>query len=158
MQRGLFSEHLLGYWKGRVLNCIDPWRNFVPSAYIEAKDNVPDDVHKTYCAETVARLAHFGRHAQILRPTSVEAARTFTEGTLDFVFIDAQHYYAAVKQDLQTWYPKIKKGSLLCGHDWPLGYGPPHYGVKKAVVEFAGANEFNVSVSKRADTWLIRIM
>jgi len=41
VQRGLFSEHLLRYWQGSVLHCVDPWLHFDPSEYGEKKDNVP---------------------------------------------------------------------------------------------------------------------
>jgi len=155
VQRGIFSEHLLRYWKGKTLHCIDPWMPFDPPAGLPVKDNVPGQTHEMYYAETLARLRRFGPRAHILRATSKEAAPQFADGALDFVFIDAQHHYAAVKEDLELWYPKVRQGGLLCGHDWLLDYGPPHYGVKKAVLEFVERNGCNLFISKDAETWVI---
>jgi len=36
----------------------------------------------------------------------------------DFVFIDGDHSYDAVKLDILTWKPRIKKGGILSGHDF----------------------------------------
>jgi SAM-dependent methyltransferase len=55
--------------------------------------------------------------------TSVRAARTFVDGSLDFVFLDGNHTYESVTEDLSVWWPKIKPGGFLGGHDydshWP---------------------------------------
>ena len=58
---------------------------------------------------------HF-RKVTWLVMTSEEAARILND-TLDFVYIDGDHSYEAVKRDLEMWYPKIRKGGVLCGHD-----------------------------------------
>ena len=51
------------------------------------------------------------------------------DGTLDFVFIDADHIYEAVVKDIRAWTPKLKSGGTLCGHD-------THFdGVLKAIKE-----------------------
>jgi len=51
---------------------------------------------------------------------------------LDFVYIDGDHNYEAVKKDLEMYYPKVKKGGLFSGHD----YANRAPGVVKAVNEF----------------------
>jgi predicted O-methyltransferase YrrM len=53
-----------------------------------------------------------------LRLPSVAAATLFANGSLDFVFIDADHTCAAVQGDIAAWRPKIKCGGILAGHDW----------------------------------------
>jgi len=37
---------------------------------------------------------------------------------LDLVYIDAIHDYEHVQQDIECWYPKIRIGGILCGHDY----------------------------------------
>ena len=71
------------------------------------------------------------------RMTTDEAAGLFHDGSLDGVFIDADHTYEAVKKDIENWMPKIRKGGILAGHDynnvWP--------GVIRAVNELLGKIE-----------------
>ncbi|MBT5491708.1 class I SAM-dependent methyltransferase, partial [bacterium] len=38
--------------------------------------------------------------------------------TLDFIYIDANHTYESAKEDIQLWYPKIKVGGMISGHDY----------------------------------------
>lgn len=52
---------------------------------------------------------------------------------LDLVFIDAAHGYIEVKQDIELWLPKLRKGGIICGHDY-IDY--IEYGVKQAVHEY----------------------
>lgn len=154
--RGVFSEHLLRYWRGRCLHCIDPWTYLGTLKYDEPKDaaGVPErEFHETCYRETIWRLKPFGGRAHILRATSREAAASFADGSLDFAFIDARHDYEAVKEDISLWYPKIRDGGILCGHDWSLDYGPPHYGVKKAVMEYVKACGCELLVSADQESW-----
>jgi predicted O-methyltransferase YrrM len=50
------------------------------------------------------------------------AVNIFKDGSLDLVFIDADHIYEFVKKDIQEWYPKVKKGGIICGHDCEIKY------------------------------------
>lgn len=65
------------------------------------------------------------------RMLSHEAAELFNDESLDFVFIDASHDYDNVMIDLKAWYPKVKKGGVFAGHDYPSWDG-----VRRAVDEF----------------------
>lgn len=60
------------------------------------------------------------KRVKVIRLPSLEAAATVEDGSLDFVFIDANHETEAVRADIRAWRPKVKPGGLL-GHDidWP---------------------------------------
>jgi predicted O-methyltransferase YrrM len=70
---------------------------------------------------------------------SKEASEDFPNESVDFCYIDANHNYNDVKEDISLWYPKIKKGGILAGHDWDAP-GEPDYPwrhtVQRAVKEF----------------------
>ncbi len=55
--------------------------------------------------------------------TSLQAAATYADGSLDFVMIDASHEYEDVRADIQAWLPKVRPGGVLAGDDffyhWP---------------------------------------
>ena len=71
---------------------------------------------------------------------TIEASKLLKNESLDYVFIDADHTYNGVKQDIIHWEPKVRKGGFIIGHD----YGHPKYtGVNKAVNEFY--SDFNVA-------------
>jgi len=57
---------------------------------------------------------------EFIRKTSEEASRDFKDGSLDFVYIDADHSYKGICKDLNLWYPKVKKNGILAGHDFDL--------------------------------------
>jgi len=52
------------------------------------------------------------------RCRSVEAASSFADQSLDFIFIDARHTFEAVSEDLCAWWPKLRQGGLIAGHDY----------------------------------------
>ena len=102
-------------------------------------------------AQQDARYAHvvktmearFPGRAAVHRMLSVEAAATLADSSLDYVYIDARHDYSGVMEDLRAWYPKLRAGGLLAGHDFIPDTGPDHvikegdFGVQRAVAEFA---------------------
>lgn len=62
---------------------------------------------------------------------SWDAARHYDDGSLDFVFLDADHGYESIRKDIDAWLPKVRQGSILAGHD----YGVEFPGVLRAVNE-----------------------
>lgn len=86
------------------------------------------------------------RNVEIIRMTSVEAARTFQPGTLNLVFIDANHAFDHVDQDIRAWWPVVCPGGYLTGHDFHANFP----GVREAV-------EANFPAYQRwGDVWAVR--
>lgn len=127
VERGHFTEQMLMAFPALHLYAVDPWAargDFAdwPMAEIEA------DSHN--------RLARYAGRVTVLKMRSVDAAARVEDGSLDFVFIDAEHRYKAVLEDIAAWQPKVKPGGLLAGHDFSQKYP----GVMQAVCEiFPGA-------------------
>lgn len=67
---------------------------------------------------------------ELVRKTSVDAAVEIN-GPLDFVFIDGDHTEPAVRQDIDLWWPKVRRGGVLAGHDYTDALHSP--GVRSAV-------------------------
>lgn len=55
---------------------------------------------------------------QAIQDTSVRAAARIADSSVDWVFIDALHDYASVRDDIRAWAPKVKPGGLISGHDY----------------------------------------
>jgi hypothetical protein len=70
----------------------------------------------------------------------LKASELYEDESLDFVFLDASHKYDDIKADLFAWYPKVKKGGIFAGHDYPTWTQ-----VVRAVDEFFPSKNFRVS-------------
>jgi hypothetical protein len=69
---------------------------------------------------------------------SAERAADFEDASLDFIFIDAAHDYESVRKDLAAWFPKLKRGGIFAGHDYPW------HEVERAVKEHAADHGYFV--------------
>lgn len=107
-------------------------------------------------ALAIAQTAWAASRSHVIHAPSVDAAMRFPDGSLDFVFIDANHSYAAVKEDIAVWLPKLRAGALLAGHD----YGNPDYAfgaeVKRAVDEAVAEHGWTLDFGKQT-TWFVRL-
>lgn len=106
VKKGMFARHILDKVPGSSLVCVDPW---APTPGYDHWD------HEKNYREFLAVTA--GKATTVLRMTGHEAAEHVPDGSLDFVFIDGDHRYEAVKQDIADWAPKVRKGGLVSGHD-----------------------------------------
>jgi hypothetical protein len=77
----------------------------------------------------------------VVRLSSDEVIDFMWDEYFDLVFIDADHYYDFVVKDVKMWISKVKRGGILCGHD----YGNIHHpGVEKAVNEIFGSDNIEL--------------
>ena len=66
--------------------------------------------------KAIKRLELYRKNIQFIIKKSIDASRDIKE-PLDFVYIDANHSYIYVYQDIELWYKKVKRNGILCGHD-----------------------------------------
>ena len=81
----------------------------------------------------------------IVRKTSFEASLSIPERSLDLVYIDADHSFEYAYADLLLWYPKLKRGGWLTGHDYERR--TPEWGVRRAVDIFLLVSEERVRMA-----------
>lgn len=102
-----------------------------------AVDAFPDAWHHNGTAMEQVFHNHMeplGGKYHTIRAESSEAAARLPDGSVDFVFIDANHTKEFVRRDIAAWQPKIKPGGIIAGHD----YNYPHE-VKEVVDEIFGS-------------------
>lgn len=123
VQWGYFSAILCKANPRIVLSSIDPWmgRNAV-----DRPQDAPRNEQKFERATT--RLAKY--NCTIIRKKSLEAVHDFKDGSLDFVYIDGDHHFDMVIQDIIQWHSKLRKGGIMALHDY---YHFNHGGVIPAV-------------------------
>ena len=86
-------------------------------------------------------------YVEVVRDFSVEGSEKFEDNYFDFIYIDAAHDYRSVKEDLEAWWPKLKSGGILSGHDYfedTRVWRGEEVGVYKAVNELAESNNTEV--------------
>ncbi len=82
----------------------------------------------------------------LMRKKSNQAYLEFEDNSIDAIFIDGNHSYSAVLEDIKNWRSKIKKNGLMIGDDY-LTFD----GVRKAVEEtFRNINQVG-------NTWFVKI-
>ena len=153
VMRGKHASTLLnGYLNIKKLYLIDPWKTY--DDIVEQKNFVKNQKFYDECYNFVKNKFSNNKKVEIVREASVIAAKKFDDNFFDFIYIDANHDYEFVLEDLRSWYPKLKKYGVMCGDD----YGHPSgNGVIKAVTEFAYEKKIIVSSSiKDKQFWFVK--
>jgi predicted O-methyltransferase YrrM len=117
----------IGSWKGRsahalasgIKNSNKKMKLFCVDTFLGVSGNVrqTDEAKVTSIREIFENnMKDFDYN--ILQLTSEEASRNFKDGSISLIFLDCDHSYESTSNDLNLWFPKLKKGGLFVGHDY----------------------------------------
>ena len=116
VKQGVYSRTILHQWKScQSYKLVDLWahqENYKDGA------NVDQETQNKFFEETKATLKEYDPITEYYRMYSNEAARIIEKESLDFAFIDARHDYCGVKEDLEAYWPLVKPGAIMAGHDY----------------------------------------
>jgi hypothetical protein len=145
---GINAESILKTLRIKKLFLIDPYEPFFSDGALRSE---VFDMNVTRLKElAIERLSRFKDKIEFINLTSDEAVSQLPEG-LDFVYIDGNHDYEYVKRDITSYYPKVKEGGIIGGHD----FGSKYLGVVRAVVEFSSDRSLEL-MSDRYDWWIVK--
>ena len=116
---GSYSQVLCQANPNLHLFSIDPWDLSAYEAGVDPHDIAILDTQAGFDREhqdAKARLAAY--HCTVVRKDSLTAAQDFADNSLDFVYIDANHNFVNVANDLHAWIKKVRWGGILSGHDY----------------------------------------
>lgn len=125
--KGEYSEILLKANRQATIYGVDP---FIP--YDEYGDYRRKKTINGYHEEAKKLLGKYPNY-ELIQEFSVEAAKDFEDESLDAVYIDANHRYEFVVEDIHAWLPKIRKGGIISGHDYAKIKQPTNTHVYQAV-------------------------
>lgn len=136
------AESILKTLNVQKMLLVDPYKPYFENG----------ELHSFECEyeNAVKRLRCYSQ-AQFIRLTSEEAASEVVGG-LDLVYIDGNHAYEHVKQDIHLYYGKVRSGGIIGGHD----YVKLNADVVSAVDEFkreVGGDSFHAVFP---DWWIIK--
>lgn len=112
VSEGYFSEKMFEAIPGLELWCVDNWKFYRGNAFGKSQE----ENDKKYQI-TVDRLAKYNTH--IMRMFSTDAVRLIVPGILfDFVYIDGNHAYDYVMEDIIGWSRKVRSGGMIILDDY----------------------------------------
>lgn len=137
-EAGLYAEVLCRANPQAKLYCVDAWTVY-PNYREHVNQNKLDEIY----AEAKTRLAPF--NCELVKAFSAEVVANFGDQSLDFVYIDANHDYHFVSQDIARWSQKVRHGGIIAGHDYFIPGNNPlmKYGVVQAVNDYTAANKIS---------------
>ena len=112
--KGEYAKVILNNWTGQ-LYLIDVWKNLNTEEY---KDCCNQSDYTEVYKDCMLNIHGNEDRCFMLRCDSINAVNLFAEESLDFIYIDANHKYEFVLQDLKLWFPKLRKGGIFAGHDF----------------------------------------
>ena len=146
----------IGCWQGRstkaltassgVIYAIDPWN--LHKKVEKTMHYSPNQLYEIFCSNLKAEI----QACQVIpiRAPSQEAVEVLKKQDVlaDMIFIDGDHSYQGVKDDINNYFPFLAPGGLLCGHDY---YSEE--GVVRAVNEFIGYRQTYVTQNNQIWFW-----
>lgn len=148
---GCNADELLNGSSTLWLCCVDQWlandKEYIRSG--DGKSKIKQSDFDRAKQITYQKLFKYGDRYMVIEMESAKASNLFRDKFFDFVFIDANHAYGHVKQDICAWLPKIKSGGWIGGHDYKV-----YPGVRKAVNEIFPADRIELGVDH---TWFVKI-
>lgn len=138
---GNTSQTLLKTVPGIFLSLIDPWKT-LPGG-LDWDDGIHRDRYETALEST----RPWENQREMIAQPSLEAVKKFSDKSLDFVLLDADHRPESVYDDCEAWWPKIKEGGFLGGRHYLRrinGKNRGLEGVKLGVDQFAEEFWFNL--------------
>ena len=164
--KGIFANRLLKNLPGiKTYYCIDPWehdKEYKKTLRVNSNEmkTTPENAYRAFLRNTKS----WDHKRVVLRMTSMKALSHIEDNSLDWVFLDGNHLYKYVREDMIGWSKKLKVGGLLSGHDYfdkvkHLRKKP--FGVARAVREllpkkheFSGAGPNVWWAWKEAGNWI----
>lgn len=148
----------IGCWKGTSTVCMaDKIKNSKKNIKFYAIDiferyEQDDGVLETTFEEFLQNIEPIKEYIIPIKGNSHEVYTQFEDQSIDFLFIDANHNYESIKKDIELWYPKVKPGGVIGGHDYQFA------GVGRAVNEFfAGKKEVNLFYYTINSCWFVNV-
>lgn len=155
--KGDFSAAILQAAQPRLLHLIDPWERREEPTYehslygVNAPENM-DEVHSAVRARFANQIANGS--VQVHRGYSDDVLAALGANSLDFVYIDGDHHYEAVRRDLEMSIDCTRTGGLICLDDHHMNkwWGD---GIIRALNETLGAHPRGLIIQFCANTQVV---
>lgn len=154
--QGAFAAEIYRIAKPELLVLVDPWRR-VPGSTLDVRLKGRKKTFRQDYQQTRARVG-WRVDVIMLRMLSIEAAELFRPGTFDAVYIDADHAEESVRADIEAWWPLVRSGGILSGHDYGEYGTLKGFGIVPAVNDFVDRHELELLLTDHSEirSWAVR--
>jgi cephalosporin hydroxylase len=133
--------------KGVEFFAVDTWLGSDEAAHHNDPDVQAGRLYEVF----LRNIKPVADYVKPIRAPSVEAAKLFEDGSVDFLLLDGDHTLEGVRADLAAWLPKMKPGATLAGDDWNWS------GVHTAVRERFAEDRIEVLGDGKGRHWRVRL-
>jgi hypothetical protein len=154
VQGGYYSEVILRNSNLHMI-LLDSWRH-IENGYFEG-GNTNTENHIELLNNVLKLLINkYENRFTLIRELSENIVSLFKDQIFDFIYLDADHSEKFVKNELVRWWPKLKYGGIIAGHDY-VSRGES-FGVKEAVDSFFASKSVNIDICDTGccPTWLVK--
>lgn len=167
VQKGHYARAMLSQWtKCKEYHLVDLW---APQENYEDVANINQAQQDKNYLETLENLKPWEDKIHVCRNYTSTCVKKYEDGYFDFIYVDARHDFKGVYEDLIHYWPKLRVGGIMAGHDyvaqedvlynqnWTKNYDgtidETGTVVKGAVDKFAASVCRQITVSYREGNW-----
>ena len=167
VQRGIYAKTILSQWHNCTeYHLVDLWA--VQENY-EDIANVNQEQQDNNYKLTLDTLSPWTSKIHVCRNYTTACVTKFEDQYFDYIYVDARHDFKGVYEDLIHYWPKLRVGGIMAGHDyvtqddvlynqdWTKNYDgtidETRTVVKGAVDKFANSVCRQITVSYRENNW-----
>ncbi|KAI2495870.1 methyltransferase domain-containing protein [Fragilaria crotonensis] len=148
VQRGYFSSSTLDQWPScKEFHLVDLWahqENYHDFANFDQaeQNNIYD--------EAIERTKPWKDKIHVCRNYTSVCVKNMPDGHFDYIYVDARHDFKGVYEDLRAWWPKLREGGIMAGHDYVTQDDGPEQGGQDWTTNYDGTKDETRTVVKGA--------
>ena len=148
VQGGYYSNIILSQWPScREYHLVDLWAHQENYEDLANADQAEQD--RLY-NESIENTKDWKDKIRICRNYTSVCVEKMPDGHFDFVYVDARHDYKGVYEDVRAWWPKLRVGGIMAGHDYVTQDDGPQQSDQDWTTNYDGTKDETGTVVKGA--------
>lgn len=148
VQRGLYSKEILSNWHNCTeYHLVDLWGH--QENYDDVANVNQDEQNKIY-DEAMKNIQPWKNKVRVCQNYTTNCAGDYKDEYFDFIYVDARHDFKGVWDDLVNYWPKLKVGGIMAGHDYVTQDDGPAQSGQDWTTNYDGTKDHTGTVVKGA--------
>lgn len=148
VQTGAFASHMLQVWPScREYHLVDLWAH---QEHYKDIANFDQEMHNRFYDETMEKTKEWKDKIHVCRNYTSVCVENMPDGYFDFIYVDARHDFKGAYQDMRSWWPKLRVGGIMAGHDYVTQDDGPEQTGQDWTINYDGTKDETGTVVKGA--------